>query len=52
METGEAYNGGFLIINAVDLYWRGECLSRLGYMNLYTNQNKVKEYGKSDKILV
>ena len=23
-ETGEAYNGGFLIINAVDLYWRGE----------------------------
>ena len=23
-ETGEAYNGGFLIIKAVDLYWRGE----------------------------
>ena len=23
-ETGEVYNGGFLIINAVDLYWRGK----------------------------
>ena len=24
METGEAYDGGFLIIKRVDLYWRGE----------------------------
>ena len=24
MKTGEAYNRGFLIIKAVDLYWRGE----------------------------
>ena len=23
METGEAYDRGFLKINAVDLYWRG-----------------------------
>ena len=23
-ETGEAYDGGFFIIKAVDLYWRGE----------------------------
>ena len=24
METGKAYDGGFLKIKTVDLYWRGE----------------------------
>ena len=24
MDTGEAHNGGFPIIKAVDFYWRGE----------------------------